>query len=190
MRGTYDLLLWDCFLYSSPHLIPLIISSLPFIVLSFFPFAPSRSCTCLLSLVLSHCIQQILESVHHCHVNGIVHRDLKVCKITATPAVMFTCDTVKQMATFRKTHWIPWIYNAHFTILHFLVNKTEIDCFPMWKKKPSSRLFLSYLRIAEIIRPGSTMCFPVLWHEYFLEYIFCQCEEEAYCFIMAMQRDC
>ncbi|KAG7238382.1 hypothetical protein INR49_030889, partial [Caranx melampygus] len=26
---------------------------------------------------LSHCIQQILESVHHCHVNGIVHRDLK-----------------------------------------------------------------------------------------------------------------
>ncbi|XP_044594338.1 calcium/calmodulin-dependent protein kinase type II alpha chain isoform X10 [Cotesia glomerata] len=25
----------------------------------------------------SHCIQQILESVHHCHHNGIVHRDLK-----------------------------------------------------------------------------------------------------------------
>ncbi|XP_036790059.1 calcium/calmodulin-dependent protein kinase type II delta 2 chain isoform X2 [Oncorhynchus mykiss] len=25
----------------------------------------------------SHCIQQIVESVHHCHVNGIVHRDLK-----------------------------------------------------------------------------------------------------------------
>ncbi|XP_034456472.1 calcium/calmodulin-dependent protein kinase type II delta 2 chain isoform X4 [Hippoglossus hippoglossus] len=25
----------------------------------------------------SQCIQQILESVHHCHVNGIVHRDLK-----------------------------------------------------------------------------------------------------------------
>ncbi|KAG7461957.1 hypothetical protein MATL_G00196640 [Megalops atlanticus] len=25
----------------------------------------------------SHCIQQILESVNHCHLNGIVHRDLK-----------------------------------------------------------------------------------------------------------------
>ena len=26
----------------------------------------------------SHCIQQILESVNHCHTGGIVHRDLKV----------------------------------------------------------------------------------------------------------------
>ncbi|KAJ8372646.1 hypothetical protein AAFF_G00280620 [Aldrovandia affinis] len=25
----------------------------------------------------SHCIQQVLESVHHCHVHGIVHRDMK-----------------------------------------------------------------------------------------------------------------
>ncbi|XP_065565645.1 calcium/calmodulin-dependent protein kinase type II alpha chain-like [Artemia franciscana] len=25
----------------------------------------------------SHCIQQILESLHHCHVNGVIHRDIK-----------------------------------------------------------------------------------------------------------------
>lgn len=25
----------------------------------------------------SHCIQQILESVQHCHSNGIIHRDIK-----------------------------------------------------------------------------------------------------------------
>lgn len=30
----------------------------------------------------SQCIQQILESVHHCHTNGIVHRDLKVTLIS------------------------------------------------------------------------------------------------------------
>lgn len=32
----------------------------------------------------SHCIQQILESVNHCHQNGVVHRDLKVNKNFST----------------------------------------------------------------------------------------------------------
>lgn len=47
-----------------------------------FPdISPSSSSFCFwpdLSLLHSHCIQQILESVNHCHINGIVHRDLKV----------------------------------------------------------------------------------------------------------------
>uniref|UniRef100_A0A4W5JKP8 Protein kinase domain-containing protein n=1 Tax=Hucho hucho TaxID=62062 RepID=A0A4W5JKP8_9TELE len=38
-------------------------------------FSPLFSLFCISSF--SHCIQQIVESVHHCHVNGIVHRDLK-----------------------------------------------------------------------------------------------------------------
>lgn len=52
-------------------------SSPPVIYLSAF-------CFFLCASALSHCIQQILESVHHCHVNGIVHRDLKVCTTTDT----------------------------------------------------------------------------------------------------------
>lgn len=32
----------------------------------------------------SHCIQQILESVNHCHTNGVVHRDLKVRSLFPT----------------------------------------------------------------------------------------------------------
>lgn len=93
MRGIYDTLLWDCFLFSSPQLIPLTFSSLPFFLsfssllfhLSFhlFHHNPARVHY---SPALSHCIQQILESVHHCHVNGIVHRDLKVCMTAATTA--------------------------------------------------------------------------------------------------------
>lgn len=37
-----------------------------------------------LSLLRSNCIQQIVESVNHCHINGIVHRDLKVSQDSKT----------------------------------------------------------------------------------------------------------
>lgn len=49
---------------------------------------------------LSHCIQQILESVHHCHVNGIVHRDLKVCM---TKGIAANSDNMKQRTRFRNS---------------------------------------------------------------------------------------
>lgn len=39
----------------------------------------------------SHCIQQILESVHHCHYNGVVHRDLKVRRETNVTDELAPC---------------------------------------------------------------------------------------------------
>ena len=36
----------------------------------------------------SHCIQQILESVNHCHMNGVVHRDLKVRKVKKAKEIL------------------------------------------------------------------------------------------------------
>lgn len=68
-------------LWNDPFTLP--ISLLPLLSYKSIPpslsiYYPSLHNPFHLSL-LSHCIQQILESVHHCHVNGIVHRDLKVC---------------------------------------------------------------------------------------------------------------
>ena len=46
----------------------------------------------------SHCIQQILESVNHCHSNGVVHRDLKV----SNSAMEETCESEREMTI--KSH--------------------------------------------------------------------------------------
>lgn len=67
---------WICFLFA---LFSVFASCVYFLTVlaELFNLSSLASSLCL-SLSHSHCIQQILESVNHCHLNGIVHRDLKV----------------------------------------------------------------------------------------------------------------
>ncbi|KAK6645247.1 hypothetical protein RUM43_001523 [Polyplax serrata] len=54
----------------------------------------------------SHCIQQILESVNHCHTNGVVHRDLKVPLESSLLIHPMFAEGPLDLATIQIFEWI------------------------------------------------------------------------------------
>lgn len=48
-------------------------------------------------LEASKCIQQILESVEHCHQQNVVHRDLKVLKDSSSAILKRACSLEKKL---------------------------------------------------------------------------------------------
>ena len=64
-----------------------------------------RIFSCIHLIDSSHCIQQILEAVRHCHENNIVHRDLKVRQCPIRSLVFFTIGIFVYFSSLRIFYW-------------------------------------------------------------------------------------
>ena len=77
----------------------------------------------------SHCIQQILESVHHCHHNGVVHRDLKVYYLTVRNYLIHELSSKNYGKSWKNYVAVRNIYNVLKMSSEF--RSTTTDTMPM-----------------------------------------------------------
>ena len=69
-------------------------------------YVPYTTLTPFKWLTFSVCIQQIMESVHHCHVNNVVHRDLKVTFLHFFSLCFFFFQLILSFILISNIQWI------------------------------------------------------------------------------------
>lgn len=112
----------------------------------------------LVSLLHSHCTQQILESVNYCHINGMVHRDFKV-SMWPGKRLKGACSTLPCSSTASTVEQLTFSVNAtsSLTSPHRQQSRhtAQLDSV---LKFPYGRALLAGQVVAGVIYGGESVC--------------------------------